>query len=97
MYTFQDHAKRCYEAAKAGETLVQWVQVKQAGITACAVIDDAWTSPAGVDLWRVRLERPHFGLFYVPPSKVRQCSGVDGHCGCAGEPCGAHADEEVTC
>jgi len=89
MYTFADHLRCCQQAAQRRETLVQWVQVKVAGISACGRIQGLWAAPSGVDLWRVALEPPFSGLSYHPPGRVVQCSGVDGHCVCAGEPDGA--------
>jgi len=89
MYTFAEHLRRCQEAAQRCETLVQWVQVTVSGISACGRIQGSWATLAGVDLWRVALEPPFSGLSYHPPGRVVQCSGVDGHCVCAGEPGGA--------
>lgn len=85
MYTFAHHAKRCYEVAQAGQVLRQYVQVKVAGVTACGRIQDCWTTPEGVDLWRIALQPPHCGISSYTPSRVRQCSGLDGRCICARE------------
>jgi|GEM_PF-5267869 len=84
-YTFADHARRCHEAAQRREVLVQFVQVKVSGATACGCIDDAWTTPTGIDFFRVELVQPFIGLSYYRPDRVRQCSGLDGRCACAGE------------
>lgn len=84
-YTHTDHAQRCRQAAVDRVVLIQFVQVKRKGATLCARIREAFTLPDGVDLWRVELIGPGMGLVSVAPKNVRQCSGLDGHCLCAGE------------
>jgi hypothetical protein len=84
-YTHSHHAKRCRDAAFNKVLLVQHVQVLIKSVSCCAMIKEAWTPASGVDLWRVELLNPLAGLTYVSPSKVRQCSGLDGQCSCANE------------
>ncbi len=84
-YTFQDHAKRCAQAAQDRRVLVQHVQVRMHGATHCGKITGCWTTPDGVDLWRLNLNGPFLGVASLPVSKVTQCSGLDGRCMCAGE------------
>ncbi len=84
-YTHQLHASRCREAAQARHMLVQYVQSKRQGVTYCARISEAWTTPDGLDMWVLDLLSPEIARRHVPAKSVTQCSGVDGHCVCAGE------------
>lgn len=84
-YSHETHAKRCREAALSRGVLVQHVQVSLKSVSCCALLKEAWTPISGNDLWRVELLHPLTGLIYVPTSKVRQCSGLDGQCSCANE------------
>lgn len=84
-YTHADHASACYEAAQRGETLRAWVQVKTSQTAHCAAILDAWTSSDGADFWKLRAVQPIAFTGSFPVRAVRQCSGLDGRCVCAGE------------
>ena len=84
-YTHADHAKACQDAAQAHETLQQWVQVKTSGSACCARIVDAWSAPDGADFWKIEAKQPLAFTGSFPVKAVRQCSGIDGRCVCAGE------------
>lgn len=84
-YTHSLHAHRCLDAAASRVLLVQHVQVFSKFGPCCGVIKEAWSPSPGLDLWRVELLGPLTGLQYFPTSRVRQCSGLDGHCSCANE------------
>ena len=84
-YTHAMHAKRCREAAKACEILQQWVQVKTSGSANCARLIDAWSTTDNVDFWKVAGTQPLAFTGSFPVKAVRQCSGLDGRCACAGE------------
>lgn len=84
-YTHEKHASRCLEAANDRVVLVQFVQAKKQSAVICCKILGAWTTPDGLDLWK--LEELSFGLGvqHLPVKQTRQCSGLDGRCACAGE------------
>lgn len=84
-YTHADHAKACQTAAKQGVSLQAWVQVKTCGSAHCAHILDAWTTTDGADFWKVAVVQPKSFTGSFPVKAVRQCSGLDGRCACAGE------------
>ena len=84
-YTHADHAKACHQAAQAHETLQQWVQVKTSGSACCARIVVAWSAADGTDFWKIEAKQPLAFTGSFPVKAVRQCSGVDGRCVCAGE------------
>lgn len=84
-YTHLLHAHRCREAAISREVLVQHVQVFVNSVSCCGLIKEAWSPAPSVDLWRVELLGPLTGLQYFSTQRVRQCSGLDGHCSCANE------------
>jgi len=84
-YTHEDHAAACLEAAQRGETLRACVQVISNQSACCASILDAWTASNGTDFWKVRAVQPMAFTGSVPVRSVRQCSGLDGRCVCAGE------------
>lgn len=84
-YTHAMHAKACQQAANASQTLTQWVQVRTSGSSCCARILDAWTSADGQDFWKVQATTPLRFTGSYPVRSVRQCSGLDGLCICAGE------------
>ena len=83
----KEYAHACLRAANEGKRLVTHVQVQIQGATMCAVIKDAWTAPNLRDMWKVEVigNEAFKGLHNLPVHKVRRCSGVDGHCMCAGE------------
>lgn len=89
-YTFARHASRCAAAAHAGTPLVQFVQLRLSGTTACARIAGCWTTPEGSDLWTLDLIAPFCGRTSYPIHKTTQCSGLDDRCFCAGEVEAAH-------
>lgn len=84
-YTHAMHASACQQAAKRGETLQAWVQVKTSGSANCARLIDAWTTSDGHDFFKVEAVQPLRFTGSFPVKAVRQCSGVDGLCFCAGE------------
>lgn len=84
-YTHAMHATACADAAKRGETLRQWVQVKTCQTSNCCRILDAWTSNDGSDFWKLQGVTPMAFTGSYPVRAVRQCSGLDGLCICAGE------------
>lgn len=84
-YTHADHARACQQAAERRETLTQWVQVKTSGSACCARILDAWSTQDGLDFWKVQATQPLAFTGSFPVKAVRQCSGIDGRCACAGE------------
>lgn len=85
-YTHSAHAAACRVAACSGVVLAQrFVQVKFLGVTHCARLVEAWTTPNGVDLYKVHTLSPSVSIAHVQASKTLACSGVDGHCSCAGE------------
>lgn len=84
-YTHAMHAKRCFEAAKAVQVLRQYVQVQIAFTSCCARIVAAWDTVDGKEMWQLDVLDPIKGRMSVPAHKVRQCSGLDGCCGCAAE------------
>lgn len=83
-YTHAMHAKRCQDAAQGRQTLKQWVQVKTSGSACCARLIDAWSSPDN-DFWKIEGVEPFTFVGSYPVRWVRQCSGLDGRCACAGE------------
>lgn len=84
-YTHADHAAACQDAAQRGVVLHQWVQVKSNQSAHCAAILDGWMSSDGIEFWKVRGIQPMAFTGSVPVRAVRQCSGLDGRCVCAGE------------
>lgn len=84
-YTHADHAQACQESAKRREVLQQWVQVKTSGSAHCARLIDAWSTVDGADFWKVQASQPLSFTGSFPVKSVRQCSGIDGRCVCAGE------------
>lgn len=84
-YTHAAHARRCREAAEARITLQQFVQVRYSGSSCCARILSAWDTPDGHEMWSLDLIGQIRGRLSMHATRVRQCSGLDGHCACAGE------------
>jgi hypothetical protein len=84
-YTHADHVKACQIAAKQGVSLQAWVQVKTCGSAHCASILDGWTAADGGDFWKLKVTQPMRFTGSFPVKAVRQCSGLDGLCICAGE------------
>jgi len=62
-----------------------FVQVRLSGSPCCARVRDSWIGRDGTFLWSLDLLSPFAGLGSFPAERVRQCSGVDGACLCAGE------------
>lgn len=102
-YTHMSHAKRCVEAGRNGVVLRQFVQAKMGRTGWCGRIESAWDTEDGREMWRLELIHPQPGLASVPAARVRQCSGLDGLCVCAGEagraavPPAPASAEDVTC
>ena len=86
-YTLSDHFRRAYTPNGQRVHFDAFVQVQSSGVTNCAKVRDAWVTDEGRDMWRVDLLGPLQGRSSFPVAKVIQCSGLDGHCTCAGEPC----------
>lgn len=84
-YTHGDHAQACQRAAIASEVLKAWVQVKSGGVLRCARLLDGWSSADNVDFWKLQSFDPVPFTGSFPVRAVRQCSGIDGRCVCAGE------------
>ena len=84
-YTHADHAKACQQAAKRREVLAAWVQVRTNGSANCARLLEPWSTADGVDFWKVAAVAPMRFTGSFPVRAVRQCSGLDGRCLCAGE------------
>lgn len=84
-YTHSDHARRCREAAQSLVVLRQFVQVHVSFTSCCARIVAAWDTQDGKPMWQLDLLGPIKGRMSVPANKVRQCSGLDSGCSCAGE------------
>lgn len=84
-YTHAMHAQACQSAAQASVVLEQWVQVKTSGSAHCARILDAFTLSDGLDFWKVKAIQPLSFTGSFPVKAVKQCSGLDGRCVCAGE------------
>lgn len=83
-YTHADHARRCRQAAQAGQTLAgQFVQVRVARTPVCARIVTAWDTADGLEMWQLDLLGPIKGRMSMPVRQVRQCSGLDGRCVCS--------------
>lgn len=87
-YTHDHHAARARLAAAAGLVLEQFVQARSRGALHCCKIRYAWAAQDGAPLWLLDdLDGSHpFERVVVPVRNVRQCSGLDGRCVCAGEP-----------
>lgn len=83
-YTHAMHARRCQEAAQAREVLRTYVQVKTCGLACCARLIESWTGH-GTDFFKVEGIWPFSFFGSYPAQWVRQCSGLDGRCACAGE------------
>lgn len=103
-YTHLSHAKRCQIAGREGLVLRQFVQARVGRAICCARILEAWDAPEGGEMWRLDLLSPTSGIRSAPARLVRQCSGIDGRCVCAGElgqdglPAGPSSPaQEVTC
>jgi hypothetical protein len=64
-----------------------FVQVKIAQSSNCARVREGWIANDGSFLWALDLLFPFCGRASFPESRVRSCSGVDGRCICADEPC----------
>lgn len=84
-YQHLDHAKRCREAAQCGVVLRQFVQASLGRTFYCARILEAWDTSEGLEMWKLELLTPGRGLASVRADRVRQCSGIDALCTCAGE------------
>lgn len=86
-YTHSSHATRCADAARCGASLSrQFIRFRNHSGTHCAELLDGWTTPDGVDLWKLLIRGPEVDVpGWVAANKTRQCSGLDGRCVCAGE------------
>lgn len=86
-YTLEEHHRRCVAVADESRAFLgkQHIQVMFQGVPHCAQLVVAWKAQSGQDMWAVDLLGPLKGRASVPASKARQCSGLDGHCLCAGE------------
>lgn len=86
-YTHDHHAARARLAAAAGVVLEQYVQARSRGALHCCKIRYVLHGQDGAPLWLLDdLDASHpFERVVVPVRNVRQCSGLDGRCTCAGE------------
>lgn len=93
-YNHSEHFRRCKELADLRREVLgkPHIQVKFQGVTHCAQLVVAWTTKSGQDMWAVDLLSPQRCRASVPAHMARLCSGLDGHCLCAGE---AGAGESV--
>lgn len=62
-----------------------YVQVLINRSAVCSQVKEGWVARDGTFLWSVSLLGPFYGSGSFPERMVRQCSGVDGTCACAGE------------
>ena len=95
-YSHDLHAGLCRLAAQACVVFVQYVQARSRGAVYCCVVYRPAFSPDGVPLWVLLLLDRASSRLVVPVRNVRQCSGVDGRCTCAGDGAG-HGDEAALC
>lgn len=102
-YTHELHASRCVRYANERDAdgvplndgvLQAYVQVKlgrQHGFQqVCGRIIRPWLTQDGFSMWKLTLAWPsgQTSEASVPAFMVRQCSGLDGFCACAGEAAG---------
>ena len=81
-YTHAAHAKACQQAARAGHTLAKkHVQVRKKGVVYCAQIEEAYTTPDGLDCWTVISISPQIARFTVSCKNTVECGFGD--CVCA--------------
>lgn len=73
------------DASAVQDSGPQFVQVNFSHASVCARIRQGWVSQSGDFLWSLDLLGPLYGRASFPESRVRQCSGLDGHCSCADE------------
>lgn len=84
-YTHSQHAVACKKAAIERRPLQTFVQVNYHGTPVCGKVLDAWDTHDAQEMWNVDLIGEVKGRMSFPVHKVRQCSGIDGHCHCAKE------------
>ena len=84
-YTHAMHAQACQQSATDRRSLTAFVQVRSAQTSCCAMIRDAWSTLDGQDFWKLQVVAPFSFTGSYPVKAVRQCSGLDGRCACAGE------------
>lgn len=81
-YTHAMHAHRCHQSAQNGASAVGLlVQVQKRGVTYCARISTAWTTPDGLDCCTVESITPEIARFTVPVKQVRACGDAGCNCG----------------
>lgn len=61
------------------------VQVRVDTVTTCACVLDYWKTRDGVPMTKLELLDSWTGTGHFPNSRIKDCSGVDGRCRCAGE------------
>lgn len=61
------------------------VQVFISQVATCARVKHGWIARDGTFLWSLDLLGPFYGSGSFPVRLVRQCSGIDDTCRCAGE------------
>jgi len=105
-YTHAVHARRCGEAARAGEVLAgQFLQVKSGSVVYCGRILAAWDHESAGEMWKLEVVFPVKGIQSFPAKRARQCGGIDGRCLCEHDALGRRAQpapvaagsQEVTC
>lgn len=62
-----------------------FVQVRACGTSHCASVITSYINDAGIQLLKLNVTQPLSFVAWYPAKAVRACSGVDGHCACAGE------------
>lgn len=84
-YTHADHDQACQTSAEQRIVHQAWVQVRASGAACCGCIQHAWRTDDGIEFWKIDVHQPLVFTGSYPAKAVRQCSGVDGRCVCAGE------------
>ena len=90
-YTHDLHAALARLSAQSRVVLVQHVQARSRGAVYCCRVHHPAYAPDGAPLWSLSLLDEAASRLVVPVRNVRQCSGLDHRCACAGE-LGAHAE-----
>ena len=85
-YTHAMHWSHGIKEAQEGRLIARkHVQVRKYGVTYCAQLVSAYTTPTGLDCWTVETLLPEQARFTVPCRQVRECVGASCLCQ-AGNP-----------
>ena len=80
-YTHKSHWSYGIAEAKQGRSGVRkHVQIKKQGVTYCATIAAAYTTPTGIDCWTVETITPESCRITVPCRNVRDCPATSCLC-----------------